>query len=43
VYRLALNELVRYLPPLKGTTHREFAGKMSGRSMEKTKQLIQGG
>ena len=43
VYRLALNELVRYLPPLKGGVRKEQVGKQSGNNLEESKQLIQGG
>jgi putative (di)nucleoside polyphosphate hydrolase len=35
VYRLALNELVRYLPPLKGAIHREPAGKVLESGVDK--------
>ena len=34
---VALNELVRYLPPLKAGTRRDLGG-----NLEETKQLIQG-
>ena len=43
VYRMALSELVRYLPSLNGSAHRESVGKSSGGNVEETKQLIQGG
>ena len=44
VYRMALSELVRYLPSLNSSSaHRESAGKSSGSNVEETKQLIQGG
>lgn len=43
VYRMALSELVRYLPSLNGSAHRESVGKLSGGNVEETKQLIQGG
>src|SRR5512140_197032 len=43
VYRLALNELVRYLPPLKGGVRKEHVGKKSGNNLEESTQLIQGG
>jgi putative (di)nucleoside polyphosphate hydrolase len=43
VYRLALNELVRYLPPLKSGARREPAGKMPESNMDEPKQIIQRG
>ena len=42
VYRMALNELVRYLPALRKSVHREFS-EQSGNNVEETKQSIQGG
>jgi putative (di)nucleoside polyphosphate hydrolase len=36
VYRMALSELVRYLPSLNGGVHRESAGKPSGGKVETT-------
>jgi putative (di)nucleoside polyphosphate hydrolase len=43
VYRMALNELVRYLPSLKGGMRREVAGKVSGSAaVEEGRQSIQG-
>jgi putative (di)nucleoside polyphosphate hydrolase len=43
VYRLALNELVRYLPPLKSGARREPAGKMPDSKTGESRQLIQRG
>ena len=43
VYRMALNELVRYLPALKNSVHREQVRKQFGNNVDETKQLIQGG
>jgi len=43
VYRMALNELVRYLPTLKNSVNRESVRKSLGNNVEETKQLIQGG
>jgi putative (di)nucleoside polyphosphate hydrolase len=43
VYRMALNELVRYLPSLKGGMRREAAGKVLGSNAgEEGRQSIQG-
>jgi putative (di)nucleoside polyphosphate hydrolase len=43
VYRLALNELVRYLPPLKGSAHREHPGKSPDGNAGRSGQSIQRG
>ena len=43
VYRMALRELVRFLPSLNNGAHRESVGKLSGGNVEETKQSIQGG
>src|SRR5512140_590597 len=44
VYRMALNELVRYLPATKGGAHRESFGEISGsKKVEVSKTLKQRG